>query len=149
MARSKQSFQKTEIEKKKKQKQKEKEEKRELRKASSNKGKGFDSMIAYVDYNGQVSNTPPDPKMKVEVRAEEILLGPRSFIREDIRNLRTGKIAIYNTERKFGFIKDGITQEKVFFHIADTDGNIKEGDAVSYELIHGPKGLNAIQVLKL
>jgi cold shock CspA family protein len=149
MAKSKQSFQKNEKEKKKKQTHKEKEERKALRKTNSNKGKGFDSMIAYVDHNGQLSDTPPDPKLKVEVRAEEILLGARSFIREEVQTQRTGRVAIYNTDRKFGFIKDSVTQERIFFHIADTSGEIREGDTVNYEIVRGPKGLSAARVIKV
>ena len=148
MARSKQTSQKTEKEKKKKLKQKEKEEKREFRKANSNKGKGFDSMIVYVDHNGRLSDTPPDPKQKTEIRAEEILLGARSFVREEIKTERTGRVAIYNSDRRFGFIKDRITQEKIFFHISDAYDNVKEGDEVSYELVRGPKGMSASNMVK-
>lgn len=149
MARSKQSFQKTELEKKKKQKQKEKEEKREQRKSSSNKGKGFDSMIAYVDHNGNITNTPPDPKLKVEVRADQILLGARSFVREETSSLRSGRIAIYTAEKGFGFIKDSLTQEKIFFHVSETSDNIKEGDMVNFETVRGPKGMSAVKVVKV
>ena len=82
MAKPKQTSQKSDREKKKKRKQQEKEEKRELRKTTSNKGKGFDSMIAYMDHNGHITDTPPDPKLKVEVKLEDIIIGPRSFIKK-------------------------------------------------------------------
>lgn len=149
MAKSKQSFQKTELEKKKRQKQKEKEEKREQRKASSNKGKDYSSMIAYVDQFGNITSTPPDPKLKVEVRAEDIQLGARSFIRSETSNLRNGRIAIYNNDRGFGFIKDSETQEKIFFHYSDADKNLKEGDSVSFERLMSAKGSSAVKVAKV
>jgi cold shock CspA family protein len=136
MAKSKQTSQKSEKEKKKRQKQKEKEEKRALRKANSNKGKSLEDMMAYVDHNGQLTDTPPDPKLKVEINAEDIQLGARSFSKEESYAPKTGRVAIYNNERKFGFIKDSQSQEKVFFHISDTEGDISEGDIVSYETIH-------------
>jgi cold shock CspA family protein len=148
MARSKQSSQKGEREKKKKRNLQEKEEKKALRKANSNKGKGFDSMIAYMDHNGQLTDTPPDPKLKVEIKAEDIQLGPQTILREAVSDLRTGRIAIYNADRRFGFIKDGITQEKIFFHISQASYEVKEGDSVSYEISHGLKGTVATNVTK-
>jgi len=54
------SVQKKESIKKNALKQKEKAQKKQERKMSNNKGKGFDSMIAYVDQNGNLSDTPPE-----------------------------------------------------------------------------------------
>ncbi|MGZ3864577.1 MAG: cold shock domain-containing protein [Bacteroidia bacterium] len=148
MAKSKQTSQKSDREKKKKQKQKEKEEKRELRKQNSNKGKGLESMMAYVDHNGKLSDTPPDPKLKVEIKAEDILLGARSFAREETDFIKTGRISIFNADRGFGFIKDSGSQEKIFFHISDVNYEVQEGDDVTYETVRGPRGLSAVNVTK-
>lgn len=63
MAKSQQSFMKREKEKKRIQKRNEKEEKKSIRKESSNKGKGIDSMIAYVDEFGRISDTPADQRV--------------------------------------------------------------------------------------
>jgi len=54
------SVQKKESIKKNALKQKEKAQKKQERKMSNNKGKGFESMIAYVDQNGNLSATPPE-----------------------------------------------------------------------------------------
>jgi len=143
-----QTSQKNDREKKKKQKKKEKEERKALRKANSNKGKGLEGMMAYVDHNGQLSDTPPDPKFKVEIKVEDIQLGARSLMKEELNTPKMGRISIYNNERKFGFIKDSLSQEKIFFHISDTEGDVKEGDIVSYETVRGPKGISAVNVIK-
>jgi cold shock CspA family protein len=148
MGRSKQTFQKAEKEKKKKQKQKEKDEKKALQKANSNKGKGFDAMIAYVDHNGKISDTPPDPKLNVEIKAEDILLGAQTFSRDKLSELQSGRVAIYNQDKGFGFIKNNATQEKIFFHISGTNYEVKEGDLVSYEITNGPRGQQANNVSK-
>lgn len=148
MARSKQTSQKSEKEKNKKRKQKEKEEKRALRKVNSNRGKGFDAMIAYVDHNGQLSDTPPDPDQKIVVKAEDILVGARSFMKEEQSSSRTGRIAIFNEEKGYGFIKESISQEKIFFHVSNVAGPIMEGDLVIYEVVRGPKGWSAVNVTK-
>lgn len=149
MARSKQTSQKSEREKKKKQKQKEKEEKRAQRKEGSVKGKTLEQMMAYVDHNGQLTDTPPDPKLRVEIKAEDIQLGPMGLRKEELHVPKTGRVSIYNADRGFGFIKDSISQEKIFFHVSEIIEEITEGDMVTYEVVRGPRGLNAAEVRKL
>ena len=41
------------------------------------------------------------------------------------------------------------TNEKYFVHVSSINGEIIEGDKVSFELEKGPKGLNAVKVNKL
>ncbi|MFP5438945.1 MAG: hypothetical protein ACLGH8_14265 [Bacteroidia bacterium] len=57
------SFFKKENNKKKTLIKKHKAQKREDRKTSNNKGKGFESMIVYVDANGHFTNTPPEKQL--------------------------------------------------------------------------------------
>jgi hypothetical protein len=59
------SFNKRENEKKKLAKRLEKNKKKEKRK-NSPKAKGFESMIAYVDENGVITNIPPEDRKKGE-----------------------------------------------------------------------------------
>ena len=60
MGRSQESFNKKEVRKKKEKKRQDKEKKRIARKDGDKKC-GLDSMIAYVDENGMLTDTPPDP----------------------------------------------------------------------------------------
>ena len=55
------SFNKRELQKKKAQKKEEKLKRKEERKASGGNG-SFEDMIAYVDENGVIIDTPPDRK---------------------------------------------------------------------------------------
>jgi hypothetical protein len=64
------SFNKRELEKKKEQRRKEKQQRKKERKA--NGSKSFDDMIAYVDENGIITSTPPDPAQKQEVDSDNI-----------------------------------------------------------------------------
>ena len=64
MARSQASASKKANENKKLQKRKDKEQRKEARKANSGQGKSLEDMIAYVDENGNISSTPPDPSKK-------------------------------------------------------------------------------------
>lgn len=146
MARSNQNFNKQEAEKKKKKKQQEKEQRKEERKASKG-AKSFEDMLAYVDENGNITNTPPDPTKKKVIREEDIEVSVR---KQDPNQqpdpLRKGKVTFFNSSKGYGFIKDLNTQESIFVHINSVSGDIKENDKVSFQVQMGPKGLNAVDV---
>ena len=68
MGKSQDTFNKKEKEKKRLKKRQEKQKKKEERKANSTKSNDLDSMIAYTDEYGRISDTPADPvKMKKEI----------------------------------------------------------------------------------
>jgi hypothetical protein len=118
MGRSQETFSKKEHEKKKIQKRKEKEEKREERKANSKKGKSFEDMIAYVDENGQLSSTPPDPSKKVELKLDDIQLGARKQEYQEPQDItRKGSVTFFNSSKGYGFIKDQDSNDSVFFQV--------------------------------
>ena len=74
MAKSQNAFIKQENEKKRLKKRKDKLQKKEERKLNSSEG-GLDSMIAYVDENGNITDTPPDPTRKTKIDASTIEIG--------------------------------------------------------------------------
>ena len=147
MGRSQETFNKKEKDKNKLKKRQEKSIKKEERKANT-KGGGLENMMAYVDENGNISDTPMDPKVRKAISAESIEIGiPK---REDIPNdgKRTGKVAFFNSSKGYGFIKDLETQENIFVHINAVTGEIVENDSVTFEMARGPKGWNAVNVKK-
>ena len=147
MSKSQETYSKKEKEKKKQLKRKEKDEKREERKANSKKGKSFEDMIAYVDENGQLSSTPPDPNKRKVLNLEDIQLGARIEVAPEPAEIaRKGKITFYNTEKGYGFIKDEKSQDSVFFHVNGLVGPVKENDKVAFETEMGQKGMVAIKV---
>ena len=75
MARSQQSWNKIENEKKKQKKKKDKAARKLERASNTADGNNPDSMIAYVDEYGRISDTPPDPATKSVIKAEEIEIG--------------------------------------------------------------------------
>ena len=77
MAKSKETFSKKETEKNKQKKKKEKEQRREERKANAKSGSSLEDMLAYVDENGNISSTPPDPTKKRVFKEEDIEIGVR------------------------------------------------------------------------
>lgn len=136
-------------EKKKKQKQQEKLDKKEERKANNNKGKSLDTMMAYIDENGNLSDTPPDMRKMKEMKLEDIQLGAAKHEPEDPADLiRNGSVKFYSHDKGFGFITDLQSQESIFVHSTDLMQPINEGDKVIFEVGRGPKGPKAINVKK-
>lgn len=145
MAKSQQSFNKSEKEKAKQKKRKEKEERKAERK--SNQGKGLDDMIAYVDEYGRITSEPPDPSRKAKVIAENIQIAiPKDETLKDTAIIRTGVVTFFNETKGFGFIKDSVTQESIFSHVNDHLETIKENNKVTFMIEKGMKGLKAIEV---
>ncbi|MGE5395229.1 MAG: cold-shock protein [Candidatus Saccharibacteria bacterium] len=146
MGRSQESFNKKEVKNKKDKKRKDKEQKR-LDRKDSDKSKNFEDMIAYVDENGMITSTPPDPDRKrAEFNVEDIAISiPK---KEDVilDPIRKGTVTFFNDSKGYGFIKDSETQESVFVHINNLLEPIKEGNLVNFEVEMGQKGPNAVRV---
>lgn len=148
MSKSQETFRKREQEKKKLQKRKEKAQRKEERKANAG-NKSFEEMLAYVDENGNVTDTPPDPSKKKAVKESEISLeagnkggtgGPSGQQR--------GRVAFYNASKGYGFIKDEKWGADIFFHSTSANFEVKENDIVTFETQPGPKGQTAVKVQK-
>ena len=151
MAKSQETFSKKEKEKKRQKKKEDKKKKRDERKASS-PGGNLDSMMAYVDENGMITDTPPDPTVKKKViKAENIEIGipKKEDIDEEEEKERTGKVAFFDSSKGYGFITDIDSQEKYFVHISGCIDEIGENDKVQFELEQGQKGMNAVRVKKI
>ena len=141
------TWNKKEREKKKKQNKKEKAEKKQERKENSSNSNDLDSMLAYIDENGNLSSKPPDPRKKITINAEDIEIGvPKQEPMNPEDLIRTGIVTFFNDAKGYGFIKDLETQESVFVHINSLTEAIKENNKVSFEVEMGPKGANAVRV---
>ena len=150
MAKSQETFNKKEKEKKRLKKRQDKLLKKAERQANSNKGGDLEDMMAYVDEFGQITDTPPDPTIKKKViDAESIELGvpKREAVEED--PIKKGKIEFFNDSKGYGFIKENDTGDKFFVHVNGMTEPCVEGDKVQFELERGMKGMNAINVKKI
>ena len=148
MAKSQDTFNKKEKEKKRLKKRKDKAEKKEERKANS-EGGGLENMMAYVDEDGNLTDTPPDPtKKKKIIKAESIEIGVPKREDEPLDAIKKGRVEFFNDSKGYGFIKELDTQEKFFVHVNGLVDEIQEGDKVSFELERGMKGMNAVNVKK-
>ncbi len=145
MGRSQDTFNKKEVRNKKEKKRKDKEAKRLARKDNEKSGDLID-MIAYVDENGVIVDTPPDPDKKSEVELDSIDVSVPK--RDDIPYdpIRNGVVTFFNESKGFGFIRDLETQESIFVHANNLLEPIKDNNTVTFEVEMGPKGPSAFKV---
>jgi cold shock CspA family protein len=141
------TWNKKEREKKKQQEKKDKAERKQERKDNAKSGNNLDSMIAYLDENGNLSSTPPDPRKKIVVNVEDVEIGVAKQAPVNPEDLiRKGIVTFFNDAKGYGFIKDQETQESLFVHANSLTQQIKEHNKVTFEVEMGPKGANAVNV---
>tara|TARA_R110002073_G_scaffold107095_3_gene241540 strand:- start:6912 stop:7373 length:462 start_codon:yes stop_codon:yes gene_type:complete len=149
MAKSQQTFNKSEKEKKRLKKREEKRKKMEARKLEKEESGKKGIEFAYVDHHGNLTDTPPDPSKKIKVKAKNIEISiPKTLEsdREEIDPVRNGTVSFFDSSKGFGFIVDLENQEKYFCHVSGLIDEITEGNKVSFELEKGMKGMNAVKV---
>src|SRR5205085_5519539 len=114
MSKSKETSNKKEKEKKRLKQRQDKQQRMEERKAHKRDGNSLDGMMAYLDENGNLSDTPPDPRKKKVFLQEDMQIGvPKQ---EDLPpdEPRIGTVTFFNTAKGFGFINDTVTNDRVF-----------------------------------
>lgn len=137
------SFNKKEREKKRRKRKQDKAEKKKQRQLE---GKTTDEFM-YLDAEGNLTSTPPDPNQKIEIKLEDIQVSvPKQSELEPESPYREGSVKFYNEEKRFGFIKEKITEKDYFVHEENLIDRIREKDKVEFEIGTGPKGLVAINV---
>ncbi|NNF01516.1 MAG: cold shock domain-containing protein [Bacteroidia bacterium] len=139
------SFNKKEREKKKQKKRKEKEERRKEKNESE--GKSTDEFM-YLDDDGNLTSTPPDPNRKrKESKIEDIVIStPKSDDSDEPTGPRSGVVKFFNEEKGYGFIIESETDNSYFVHVNDLIDRINDNDKVTFEVGHGPKGEVAKEV---
>jgi CspA family cold shock protein len=60
--------------------------------------------------------------------------------------MNKGTVKFFNESKGFGFINEDGTGKEHFVHVSGLVDEIREGDAVEFELQQGKKGLNAVNV---
>ena len=145
MGRSQETFNKKDVRDKKEKKRKEKEKKK-LAKKENDKKRSLDDMIAYVDENGMITTTPPDPTKKKEAKLEDSIISIPKREAVYVDPIRKGVVSFFNDSKGYGFIKDIETKESIFVHINNTIDDIIEGNMVNFEIEMGHKGPTAVKV---
>ncbi|MBV6484181.1 MAG: hypothetical protein KFKLKKLM_00671 [Flavobacteriales bacterium] len=147
MAKSQQTWNKKEKEKNRLKKREDKALRKEERKSSASSS-DLNSMIAYVDEYGNITDTPPDPtKKKKDISLEDIQIGVskrEDMIEED--KVKRGTVTFFDASKGYGFIKLKDSQESYFTHINRHLDEIKEGNTVTFSLENGQKGPVAVDV---
>ena len=107
-------------------------------------------MMAYLDEDGNITSTPPDPRRKRVINVEDIQIGvAKQQPADEAELLRSGVITMFNESKGYGFIKDSKTGESVFVHINSLQDRVRENDKVTFEVEMGHKGKNAVGVKKI
>jgi cold shock CspA family protein len=145
MGRSQETMNKKEVRKKKEKKRQDKEQKKLERKESGRSG--LDDMIAYVDENGMITSTPPDPSKRTKVNADEISLSVPKRSDDDLADpIHHGVVTFFNSSKGYGFIRDISTGESVFVHVNGLVDEIDQNMKVAFEIERSPKGYVAVNV---
>lgn len=57
-----------------------------------------------------------------------------------------GTVKFFNDSKGYGFITDNDSGTDYFVHISGLIDEVRQGDAVEFELKEGKKGMNAVDV---
>jgi len=60
--------------------------------------------------------------------------------------MKKGTVKFYNESKGFGFITEDGSKTDYFVYISGLVDEVREGDAVEFDLKDGKKGLNAVSV---
>src|SRR5690606_5215475 len=114
--------------------------------------KRMEDMIAYVDENGNLSSTPPDPLKVRKVALEDIAIDTPRQAPPDPNALPQGVVTYFDAAKGYGFITNTRTQGRVFVHVnqlPDPGLTLTKGNMVEYSALKGPRGLQAELVRKI
>lgn len=145
------TFSKRERRKKKIERRREKELRREERRQTPVKQKSLEEMMAYVDENGNLSDTPPNPNNAYKVAAEDIVIDVPRAQSDNPEAMPTGVVTYFDPSKGYGFIINDQSQERLFVHVnslAEPGSELNIGDKVSYTASRSPRGMQAIAVSK-
>ncbi len=60
--------------------------------------------------------------------------------------MESGKIKFFNATKGFGFIVKDETNEEIFVHQSGLIDQVKQNDKVTFDIVDGRKGKNAVNV---
>jgi CspA family cold shock protein len=63
--------------------------------------------------------------------------------------MNKGIVKFFNESKGYGFIKDEVSNQEIFVHVTGLEEKVRENDKVSFNLVEGKKGMNAVNVKKI
>lgn len=60
-----------------------------------------------------------------------------------------GTVKFFDDFKGFGFIKVEDSEQEIFVHVSETEDYIQKDDHVSFDVVRGKKGLQAVNVKKI
>jgi cold shock protein len=63
--------------------------------------------------------------------------------------MNTGTVKFFNESKGYGFIKDESSNQEIFVHVTGLEEKVRENDKVSFNVVEGKKGMNAVNVKKV
>jgi cold shock protein len=63
--------------------------------------------------------------------------------------MNQGIVKFFNESKGYGFIKDEASNQEIFVHVTGLEEKIRENDKVTFNLVEGKKGMNAVNVKKI
>jgi CspA family cold shock protein len=60
--------------------------------------------------------------------------------------MEKGIVKFFNETKGYGFIKDANSEKEYFVHASGLIDRINEDDEVTFDLVEGKRGLNAVNV---
>ncbi|MBX9850922.1 MAG: cold shock domain-containing protein [Cytophagaceae bacterium] len=63
--------------------------------------------------------------------------------------MNTGTVKFFNESKGYGFIKDESSQQEIFVHVSGLKDKVRQNDKVTFNIVEGKKGMNAVNVKKV
>lgn len=60
--------------------------------------------------------------------------------------MKEGTVKFFNESKGYGFVKDNSENKEYFVHVSGLVDEVRENDDVTFDLVEGRKGLNAVNV---
>ena len=83
----------------------------------------------------------------------KVVISIQSILIKEVSNMATGKVKWFNDAKGFGFITPDGGGDELFAHFSAINSNgfksLKENQAVTFDVVQGPKGKQASNIIPL
>jgi len=83
----------------------------------------------------------------------KVVISIQSILIKEVSNMATGKVKWFNDAKGFGFITPDAGGDELFAHFSAINSSgfksLKENQAVTFDVVQGPKGKQASNIIPL